>query len=177
MNERSMSATWPAPYLQPEPHTGCIEHAVAYIARCFGHADVMAQAVHQWREERRITENMYPTYVLGHPVERFFRAREAGDEAEFKRFWLGLDARAWVEAHLARGEIALVIVERVPGHAHALALLATCGDDGALVMDPLYGHRVEPWAWLLGVGPGGEGCHFIDGWYRREIDPTLRRIL
>ncbi len=160
-----MSREWPAPYLQPEKHTGCIEHSVAYLCRCLGHPDATAEQVAAWREEKHCGEWMYPSLVLGIPTERFWQWYEV-DEAEQRRFWLGQETRPWVERHLAAGELAIVQLHRIPTMAHAVVLLEARGDEGVFLMDPIYGHIVEPWEWFLGIGPGNHGCHHVEGWYR-----------
>ena len=159
---------WPAPMLQPTSDTGCIEHSVAYIAHCLGFTHVTPQMVADAKGAESPAAERYVPHCLGYPVDLWWHHK---DENDIKRmYWLGANARLWVEYHLRAGEIALVIVERVPNRAHALVLLESRGDDGVLVMDPLYGHRTEPWPWLLGLGAGRHGAHHIAGWYRLPTD-------
>lgn len=122
-----------------------------------GHIQAFRQKEHKW-------EGMYPSLYCGLKLERYWDYLHK-DEEERLRYWLGPGTRSWVEKHLVSGQISVVIVERVSTMAHALVLLESRGDEGALVMDPLYGHCVESWDWLLSIGPGNHGCHHIDGWY------------
>lgn len=161
---------WPAPYLQPERHTGCIEHSTAYLCRCLGYADVTADQIGAWRDNghtdgKHYWEGMYPSLVLGHAKPQRFWQFYDSDEAEQRRFWLGPGTRPWVEQHLAAGHLALVQLHRIPTMAHAVVLLEARGDEGVFLMDPIYGHVVESWDWFLGIGPGNHGCHHVEGWY------------
>lgn len=161
---------WPAPYLQPDRHTGCIEHSTAYICRCLGHSEVTAEQVEAWRRDghsdgKHYWEGMYPQMILGHAILRFWKSLGDHDEAERLRYWLGPGTREWVEQHLAAGQIGLVQVHRIATMAHAVVLLEARGDAGVFLMDPIYGHIIEPWDWFLGIGPGNHGCHHIEGWY------------
>ena len=158
-----MTRQWPAPVLQPTSETGCIEASVAYIAHCLGFPDVTPQMIADAKgAESPACERYIPT-CLGYPVEMWWEHTQ--NEPEKRLFWLGAHARPWVETHLARGAIALVTVERVPGRAHAIVLLEAHGDAGVYVMDPLYGHRVDAWEWFLGVGASFHGAHHLSGWY------------
>lgn len=157
---------WAKPLLQPDPHDGCILYSVAYICHCFGYASVTSDQVQSFREEARKLEAMFPQIVCGLEIKRHWDHYK-NDEEEWKRYWLGPATRLWVEQHLRQGYIGLVIVERVIGKAHAVVALESRGDEGILVMDPLYGHHLDTWDWFLSVGPGYHGCHHIDGWYRQ----------
>lgn len=143
-------------------------YSVAYLCRCFGRADITPEQVQSFRASEHKWEGMFPHVRCGLDLERAWRYR-GQDEEEWRRYWLGPGTRSWVEKHLASGQIGLVLVERVVGLAHALVVLESCGDEGVLVMDPLYGHKTEDWKWFLSIGPGQHGCHHIDGWYRGEI--------
>lgn len=160
---------WPAPYLQPDRHTGCMEHSVAYLCRCLGYSDVTAEAVRSWRENghsdgKKYGEWVYPKYVLGVSMSRFWDY-EKSDPDECKRFWLGPDTRPWVEQRLATGALAIVHLHRIPTMTHAVVLLEARGDAGVYLMDPIFGHVVESWDWFLGIGPGNHGCHHVEGWF------------
>jgi hypothetical protein len=158
---------WPTPLLQPDPHDGCILYSVTYLCHCFGHTEVTPKQVQTFREQTRKLEAMFPQWHCGLHMKRHWDHYDT-DQAEWQRYWLGPTAQSWVETHLNQGYIGLVIVERVVGRAHAIVVLESHGDEGIFVMDPLYGHRVETWEWLLSAGPGQHGCHHIDGWYSRE---------
>lgn len=156
--------SWPTPLLQPDPHDGCIFYSVAYICRCFG-VEVTPEQVQAFRAQERKQEAMLPLLNCGLQMRRHWNHYNE-DQEEWQRYWLGPATRSWVEQHLSEGWIGLVIVERVTGKAHALVVLERRGDEGVLVMDPLYGHRIDSWEWFLSIGPGHHGCHHIDGWYK-----------
>lgn len=156
--------TWPAPLLQPNRSEGCFIHSIAYLCHCFGATSITPEQVQEWRSETHIWEGMFPRRQCGLALERDWDYVEK-DEDERRRYWLGPGTRLWVEEHLDCGQLSVVIVERVVGLAHALVLLESQGEKGVLVMDPLYGHRVDTWEWFLSIGPGAHGCHHIDGWY------------
>jgi len=101
--------------------------------------------------------------ALGAEVRRFWDVY--GDEPERGKFWMGPDAEGWVRDWLAGGWIGHASVYRIPAMGHAVAVLEA-RDEGVLLMDPIYGHVVEPWDWFLGIGPGKHGCHHIGAWYR-----------
>ena len=174
------SRTWPEPYLQPNPREDCGYYATAYIARCLGHPDVTAEQVKAWRGETRKHEAMYPRDELGARMLRHWDVH--GDSPERKVFWMGPHAEQWVRGWLEGGWIASVMLHRISGMGHGAAVLG-CSDEGVLLMDPLYGHIIEPWGWFLGPGPKAEcdvwpaaapdgrafyGCHYIEGWYRKR---------
>jgi len=158
---------WTDPVLQSDPHEGCILCSVAYICHCFGHTGITPDQVQVFREQTRKLEAMFPQWHCGLQMKRHWDHYD-DDKEEWQRYWLGPATREWVARHLREGYIGLVIVERVVGKAHALVVLESCGEEGVLVMDPLYGHRVDTWEWFLAVGPRSHGCHHIDGWYRSE---------
>jgi hypothetical protein len=155
---------WPEPLLQPDRNEGCFIHSMAYLCHCFGHTEVTPEQVQAFREAEHKWEGVFPSLHCGLALERYWDYVDK-DEEERRRYWLGPGTRPWVEKHLAQGQISAVIVERVVGLAHALVLLESRGDAGVLVMDPLYGHRIDTWEWFLSIGPGNHGCHHIDGWY------------
>ncbi len=162
---------WPAPLLQPDPHDGCVLYSVAYLCRCLGHPDVTPEQVQQFRQERRLQEYCYPG-EFGDVTIHYWQYRHG--ELEWQRFWLGPAQRSWVESYLAAGYLGLASVKRTPGYGHALVVLEDKGDDGVLVMDPLYGHRIESWDWLLASGVG-HLCHRINGWYRAADRAVARQ--
>lgn len=169
-----LQRTWPAPLLQPDPAKDCLLYSLAYICHCAGYPQVSVEDIRRFRAEAAMWAGMFPTKRCGLHMERIWEYLP--DESERLRFWMGPGERAWVEEHLCTGKIGLVCVERAVGHAHQLVVLESLGDAGVLVMDPLYGHREEPWDWFLSVGPGHTGCHHIDGWYsvpesRRHLSP------
>lgn len=155
---------WPRPLLQPDPHEGCFAYSIAYLCHCFGQTAITAETVQSFRATEHKWEGMFPVLTCGLALDRAWLYRGI-DEAERRRFWLGPGTRPWVEEHLAAGQIGVAIVERRAGHAHALVVLESRGEDGVLVMDPLYGHQVDSWEWFLSIGPGQHGCHHLDGWY------------
>lgn len=177
---------WPEPYLQPDRKKDCGYYAAAYIARCLGHPEVTAERVKAWRAETMRHETYFADHALGAVVRRSHDEclRRLHDYPQYgELFGLGLGSRDWVTDWLSTGWIAHVNIHRIPDMGHAVALLG-CSDDGALLMDPIYGHITEPWGWFLGPGarkgrdktewpgvaPDGRafhGCHFIEGWYRR----------
>ena len=174
--------TWPEPYLQPDRTKDCGFYAAAYIARCLGRQDITAEQVKAWRAATTRHEAYYVTAELGAETRRFWDV--FGDGPERKIFWLGPDAEEWVRGWLAGGWIAQLQVHRIPEMGHAVVLLEA-SDNGALLMDPIYGHITEPWGWLLGPGarngretpdwlspaPDGRefyGCHYVEGWYRKS---------
>lgn len=158
---------WPAPLLQPNRNEGCFIHSIAYLCHCFGCTEVTPEQVQAFRESEHKWEGMFPSLRCDLELERYWDYVNK-DEEERRRYWLGSGVRSWVERHLAQGQISVVIVERVPGLAHALVLLESRGDEGVFVMDPLYGHRLDTWEWFLSIGPGNHGCHHIDGWYSKK---------
>lgn len=139
-------------------------YSIAYLCHCFGHTDVTPEQVRDFRAMEHKWEGIFPSLRCGLALERYWDYVDK-DDGERRRYWLGPGMRQWVEKHLASGQISVVIVERIPTMAHALVLLESRQDEGAFVMDPLYGHRVESWEWFLSVGPGHHGCHHINGWY------------
>lgn len=155
---------WPDALLQPSMDTGCIEHSVAYLAHCLGFTQVTPEMVAEAQGAESPACERYIPAVLHYPVELWWQHKD--NDAERRLWWLGANARPWVEARIADGQVALVIVERVPGRAHAVALLDTEGEHGVFIMDPLYGHRTESWNWFLGLGAARHGAHFVAGWYR-----------
>lgn len=165
-------ATWPAPLLQPDPHTGCMQYSVAYLCRALGFPDVTPADVSAYRHERHYCEDSYPKVVLGAEMHRW--SEDADDEVARRRWWLGPDARPWVEGWFERGYIALWHAHRALHIGHLMVGVEARGDEGVLVVDPLSGFIVEPWAWILGPGVRPDGdyinhpCHRIDGWYRME---------
>ena len=164
MSTTASPRQWPAPLLQPDRSKDCLLYSVAYLCHCAGHLDVTAEDVRRFRREAHLWEGMLPKKRFAIAIDRYWDF--VYDEPERQRYWLGPDQRVWVESHLAAGEIGLVCVERTAGRAHQLVVLESRGDAGVLVMDPLYGHRIESWQWFLSVGPSQRGCHRIDGWYR-----------
>lgn len=154
---------WPAPLLQPDRHKDCLLYSVAYLCHCFGYPEVTPEQVRAFRAEQGLQESTYPATMCRISSDHhWLHTRE---KQAFQRFWLGPHQRSWVERSLASGRVGLISVERTPGRAHSLVLLENQGETGVLVMDPLYGHRIDTWEWFLSVGPGHHGCHRIDGWY------------
>ena len=155
--------TWPEPYLQPDRNQDCGFYAAAYIARCLGDPDVTAGEVKAWRELTRYHETAYPRDVTGAQARSFtgLDLTQSGRAA----YYMGPGGEDWVRRWLADGWIGYGCVYRIPGMAHAVAVLGA-DDDGVLLMDPLSGHVTEPWEWFLGIGPGKYGCHYIEAWYR-----------
>lgn len=156
---------WPEPYIQPNPKQDCTFYAAAYIARCLGWPETTAQDVIDWRER----ENRYEHHFLierdGVETRRWWDDRD--DEDERRRWWLGPGGREWVQRWIRDGWIGYVHIHRIAEMSHAVVLLDAT-DEGALLMDPIYGHVVEPWDWFLGDGPGNHGAHHIQGWHRRS---------
>lgn len=155
--------TWPPPLLQPNRNEGCFTYSMAYLCHCLGYTEVTPDDVRLFREQEHKWEGMFPVVRFGAKIERHWNYED--DRNEWRRYWLGPGTRSWVEKHLTSGQISVIIVERIPAIAHALVLLESKGDEGVLVMDPLYGHRIESWDWFLSIGPGNHGCHHIDGWF------------
>ena len=159
---------WPPPLLQPERHTGCMEHSVAYICRAFGRRDVTTADVIAYRHSTSKIEGLFLESAFSDiRHERFwadYRADKGGDL--HKRWWMGPEHRGWVEGRLRAGHIALVHVLRIPTMTHAVVLLDADAEN-VLLMDPLYGFKEETWDWFLGPGAGTQ-CHHIDCWYWRE---------
>lgn len=163
MTGQGRTTSWPEPYLQPDRTQDCAFYATAYIGRCLG-LDVAADDVKAWRAETNRHEDHYLNAVHGVPMRRFWEVH--GIEVERKRFWMGPDQREWVAEQLA-DQIAHVNVFRIPTMGHAVVALEA-RDEGVLLMDPIYGHVVEPWDWFLGVGAGTHGCHFLSVLYPKE---------
>ena len=161
--ELTIAPAFPEPYLQPDRHEDCGYYAAAYVARCLGHPDVTAEQVKAWRAETHCHETMYALRVLGAEMRRFWDVY--GDEPARKIFWMGPGAENWVRGWLTDGWIAQACLHRIPEMGHAVAVL-DAAEEGVLLMDPIYGHVIEPWEWFLGIGPGTNGCHFIEGWYK-----------
>lgn len=157
------AAAWPEPYLQPDRNQDCGFYTAAYIARCIGDTECTAGRVKAWRELTRYHETAYPRDVTGARMQTF--ASLELSTAERAEYYMGPGREAWVRRWLADGWIGYATVFRVPGMAHAVAVLGA-GDDGVLLMDPLSGHVTEPWDWFLGIGPGRYGCHYVESWYR-----------
>lgn len=156
-------SVWPDPLIQPDKKKDCSFHSVAYLCRCFGFLQVTADDVKAFRQRTGFKEVHYPE-DLGIAMDCYWRHE---DEQQWRRFWLGIEQRAWVQEHLVQGQIALVSVHRVPEMGHSVVLLEA-DEAGVLLADPAAGHVRETWDWFLGVGPGTHGCHCIDGWYSKE---------
>lgn len=154
---------WPEPYLQPDRTKDCGFYATAYIVRCLGNPDVTADEIKAWRELTRYHETAYPRDVTGAQTRTFASLDVTATERA--EYYMGPGREGWVRRWLEGGWIGYATVFRIPGMAHAVAVLGG-GDDGVLLMDPLSGHVTEPWEWFLGIGPGRYGCHYIESWYR-----------
>lgn len=141
-------------------------YAVAYVARCFG-KELGIEEIRQYREETRKLEFTLLWERVGLARETFWQKEP--DMTEVRRFWLGPTAKDWVAEHLNSGAIGLVQVNRISTMAHALVALGAT-ETGVFVMDPIYGHKVEPWDWFLGSGPGTHGAHHIECWIRAGYD-------
>ena len=162
---------WPTAYLQPDPKQDCNFYSTAYICRCLGYPDVVADDVRAFREtpdiEGRYThEAHYPERLDGIEMQPYWRDHRP-DGGFNDRWWLGPTQQSWVEQMLADGWIARADVLRVTFMGHAVVVLESRGDTGVLLMDPVHGMVVEPWEWFLAGGPGHE-CHRIEAWYRRK---------
>lgn len=169
--EVTIAPAFPEPYLQPDRQQDCGYYAAAYMARCLGHPDVTADQVKAWRAETRYHETQYARRVLGAEMRTFWDedhvvSTVTSGEERRRWFWLGPGLQGWVTGWLFTGWIAQVMLHRIPEMGHA-AVLLDASEDGVLLMDPIYGHVIEPWDWFLGIGPGTCGCHFIEGWYRK----------
>jgi hypothetical protein len=179
MGEPTIAPAFPEPYLQPDRNKDCGYYAQAYLCRCLGHPEVTAGQVMSWREETRTHEARYAANVLGADIRHLWHYQE--DEAVRRLFWLGPGTRDWVLGWLAHGWIAQVALHRIKPMGHGAVLLDADDDHGVILMDPIYGHVLEPWDWFLGPGPkdgradwpgsapdGREfyGCTYIEGWYR-----------
>ncbi len=171
---RVSAPTWPSPYLQPDNHS-CGYYASAYLCRCFGF-DVSAEDLRATATKAGYTgPESYLPLCETFPVERYGLKRESFwdytqniDDKELwrttgARFYLGGDARRWFTEKLA-GRLALVNVYRAYPTYHMLVALEA-GEGGVIVMDPLFGHRVETWDWFLGSGPGTNTAHNVAGFY------------
>jgi hypothetical protein len=162
---------FPAPYLQPDRMKDCGYYTAAYIARCLGHSNVTAEQIKAWRAETHYHEDRYAEHALGAEIRTFWDAcpDDTASMAENLRrgkYWMGPGAEEWVLSWLADGWIGHAEVMRISTFGHAVAVLQAV-DAGVLLMDPLYGHIIEPWDWFLGLGPGNHGAHHIGAWYRR----------
>lgn len=157
-----MTRSWPPALLQPDPSTGCIDYAVAYLCHCLGHPEVTPADVCAFNDSH-ICRYDYPKHRFGAEMETYWKVVK--DEQKRRWWWLGKEGRPWVEDWLQRGYLGAVTVERVQGRAHAVIVLDG-DDDGVLLMDPLYGHCVEPWDWFLSVGAGNHNAHHLNGWYK-----------
>ncbi len=153
-----MSRVWPAPYLQPDRHTGCYQYSLAYLARCLGHPNVSAETLSGFRTQTGHSEACYLNEVLGQQMEIFWQTHA-------RVFWLGGEARSWVEQHFAEGWIGLAAIDRGGPLHHSVAVLEA-RESGVLLMDPLFGFKEETWDWFLGVGPGHRFTHQLTAWYR-----------
>lgn len=151
---------WPAPLLQPDKKKDCLLYSVAYLCHCFGFTSVTVELVKAFRQQMRLKEVHYPE-ELGLEMECYWRYE---DEQQWKRFWLGMEQKVWVQEHLAQEHLALVSIHRVPEMGHSVVLLEA-DETGVLIADPATGHVHETWEWFLGMGPGTHGCHRIEGWY------------
>lgn len=143
---------WPEPYLQPDRTKDCGFYSVAYIGRCYG-LDVTADDVKAWRAETRRHEDHYLTEAHGVPMRR------PHDDGRHPHWWMGPTEREWVTQTLNES-ICLVHLLRIPTMHHSVVALAA-RHDGVLLMDPIYGHVVEPWEWFLGPGPGTQNAHAL----------------
>lgn len=169
--ELTVAPAFPEPCLQPDRSMDCGFYAAAYAARCLGHPEVTAEQVKAWRAETRCHEDRYAARALGAEIRTFWDEctdpRESvADALRRGKFWMGPGTGEWVRCWLADGWIAHVEVRRIAAFGHAVVLL-DAADDGVLLMDPIYGHIIEPWDWFLGSGPGTPGAHYVAGWYRR----------
>lgn len=174
---------WPVPYKQPNPKQDCQFYACAYLCRALGFPGVTAEDVMVFRSTprdiggqsgRMLSEAHYPEMVCGLEMYPFWQDKTP-ERDYYDRWWLGPDAREWVEQMLADGWLARIDVMRVREMAHACVILETRGDAGALIFDPHAGLVVESWDWLLGPGPrhkdadGWADSHRIEAWYRRPV--------
>jgi len=156
---------FPDPYLQPVSSRDCSYYTTAYLARCLGHPDVTAEQVMAWRDQTRRHEDRYIEQALG--IESRAWWADVDNDAACRRWWLGADGADWVREWITDGWIGYASVHRVDFMTHAVAVLDAT-EDGVLLMDPVYGHVIEPWDWFLGIGAGTYGCHHISTWHRRE---------
>lgn len=154
---------WPLPYLQPDRTKDCGFYSVAYIGHCFG-LDVTAQQVMEWRAETNRHEDHYLQEVHGIPMQKPAHDRLAG--RLYHHWWMGPDQREWV-ASLLDVAVCLVHLLRIPTMHHSVVALEA-HDDGVLLMDPIYGHVVEPWDWFLGPGAGNQNAHALWSAHPRE---------
>lgn len=152
---------WPEPYLQPDPKRDCSFYANAYVARCLGFADVTAEQIKTWREVNNRDEDWFIRVELG--VVPVSYGDFMDDDDERRKFWLGPDNRTFVE-HWLGTHVAKASVHRIQEMSHAVVALEA-RTEGVLIMDPIFGFRVEPWDWFLGIGAGTHGCHRLDAIY------------
>jgi hypothetical protein len=172
------AADWPEPYLQPDRTKDCGYYAAAYVARCLGYPETTAEQVRQWRAETTRHEAYHAHFALGAEMRTHWTEFRDGPGRAI--FWQGPDAGDWARRWLADGWIAQMAVHRIAEMGHAVVALEA-SDEGVLLMDPIYGHVVEPWDWFLGPGPRAgrqdwpgstadgrafHGCHYVEGWYR-----------
>jgi hypothetical protein len=168
--DQTVASAFPEPYLQPSRSQDCGFYAAAYLARCLGHPEVTAGQVRAWRAETCRHEDHYASVALGAEMRTFWDActddtTSMAENLKRGRFWMGPGSEEWVRSWLADGWIAHVEVMRISAFGHAVVLL-DASDEGVLLMDPLYGHVIEPWDWFLGSGAGTHGAHHVAGWYR-----------
>lgn len=170
MTMPTVAPAFPEPYLQPDRTRDCGFYGAAYLARCLGFPDVTAEQVKAWRSETCRHEDHYARVALGAQMRTFWDectddTASVAENLRRGRFWMGPGTGEWVRSWLADGWIAHAEVMRISAFGHAVVLL-DASDEGVLLMDPLYGHVIEPWGWFLGSGPGTPGAHHIAGWYR-----------
>ena len=168
MTQQTIAPAWPEPYLQPDPTRDCEWYSAAYVARALGRPNTTVDDVRAWRERTNRYQTGYAADLPG--IEGECLRWNFEDEDERRRWWLGPGTREWVERHLADGWIADVRVHRVSHMTHAVVLLDAF-EEGVLLMDPVYGHVIEPWDWFLGIGPGTYGCHRVEYWLRAHPTP------
>lgn len=166
MTAQTIAPAWPEPYRQPNIKQDCTYYAAAYIARCLGRPETTAQDVMAWREETGFHEDTYVERALGAETRKWWEDKD--DDERRRRWWLGPNGREWVQSWIDDGWIGYAYVHRISDMAHAVVLL-DASDEGVLLMDPVYGHVIEPWDWFLGIGAGTYGCHRVTPWHRKAI--------
>lgn len=152
---------WPVSLIQPDRKVDCSYYSVAYLRHCFGQAEVTVEGVKAYRQKMRYQEIGYPEEV-GITIDGYWHHKGK----EFERFWLGAEQKAWVQEHLAQGDLAIVMGERVADMGHVVVLLEA-NETGVLLADPADGQVRETWEWFSGSGAGTHGCHRVQAWYRQ----------
>jgi hypothetical protein len=119
-----------------------------------------------WRDQTGIHEERYLQQAPGIETRSWWD--DLHDDEARPRWWLGPEGREWLESWLADGWLGLSHVHRTERMTHAVVVLDASERD-VLLMDPIFGHIVEPWDWFLGIGLGSYGCHRICSWHRKEV--------